>query len=242
MLNNLDDENSKLSKVCEAFLDMKEYVKSADVLLTKINSLPSYDRPTQGEGAIICKSLGLLGSTEQTLEKISHSQLAISVLSCVQKQVQNSKREAEPLLKLLTDLFDIPMNSLPTTSPSKTQVAYPQHQPSDYEDANGKLTDFGKEMLKRGQYHCTKNVKFIGDSRFQPTRSFEIDWLVKLTSELSRRIEYSYGAVYDLRGFASRFAVLIMTTMFSFFLYFFIRNMLVFLFPFIALLFFLARG
>jgi hypothetical protein len=39
--------------VCEAFTDIKAYVEEADVMITKIASLPSYDRPTQGEGVFV---------------------------------------------------------------------------------------------------------------------------------------------------------------------------------------------
>jgi len=248
MLNNFDDENKKLYKVCEAFLDLKEHVKSADELITKFNALPSYDRPTQGEGAIICKSLGLLGSSYRTLENISREisqvNLARNVIQCVQKKSKSSNSSVEPLLKILSNLFDLPVEAYPSTSPDKMQASNSQQlHRNDYEDVHGKLTSYGKEMLKRGQYHCSKNVKFMGDSRFQPTRSYEIDFLVKLTSEVSRRLEIGYGTVYDLRVLARRSSVIFMSIALSIFLeYFFFGRLLSFLIPISLFLYFLVRS
>lgn len=65
--------------------------------------------------------------------------------------------------------------------------------------------------------------------------------LVKFTSDLSRRIEYSYGAVYDLRFLASQKVVCIITFGLSVLFYFIFARKLFFLCPVIVLLYFLAR-
>jgi hypothetical protein len=241
MLNNLNDENRKLFKACEAISELKEYVNQADELITRINLMPSYDRPTQGEGAVICKSLGLIGTSYQSLQAIAHPKderenLPLSVINKLKSQ---NRPDSQELIKTISDLFNIPVDTAPTTSTEKIQEKSPQSQRNAYEDENGQLTEYGKDMLRRGVYHCSKKVSFTGDSRFQPTRTFEIDWLVNFTSELSRRMEDTYGTVLDVRWVANQWFVVFAVFVLSFFVKWSLFDSYGIYIPAIALLFFI---
>jgi hypothetical protein len=242
MLNNLDDENKKLTNACKAISELKEYINQADQLITRINLMPSYDRPTQGEGAVIVKSLPLLGSAYHTLEDIAHPKdtkenLPISVINKLKDQ---NRPDGKVLIPLISEVFNIPVDTAPSSSTEKIQEKSPQSQRKDYEDQNGKLTDYGKEMLKQGVYHCSKKVAYTGDSRFQPTRTFEIDWLVNFTSEFSRRLEDTYGTVLDLRWLANQTTVLVAAFLFAFFVKWSLFDSYWIYIPAIILLFYLC--
>lgn len=58
------------------------------------------------------------------------------------------------------------IESLPSTLPNKAQENSPQIEQTDYEDANGNLTQAGKEMVRHFIYHLKIIKNFAWEKLF----------------------------------------------------------------------------